>query len=156
MNTTLDYLEAVKQKLKKGDEEVSDYRLAKELEISRAAVSKYKNKGDTLSEETAMKVASILEIEPIVVLAAIHAEKAKTAEIKAAWRGLVERLGSVAAMCLIATGINAFQPAPALASETINTTDDLYIMRNKRRRRKAPQKAKIDLSFLVQNLVGFA
>lgn len=32
----------------------------------------------------------------------------------------------------------------------------IYIMRNKRRVRKAPSKVKIDLSFLVQNLIGFA
>jgi len=135
MQTTQDFLDAVKSKV--GIE--SDYKLAQTLDVSRAAISKYRNNGDSLSDETALKVASVLEIEPIMVIAAIHAEKAKTEETKKVWSALLQRLSGVAATFLIATGINVATPSPANAGAVSGANsislDDVYYVKFKKNKK---------------------
>jgi len=125
MKTTVDVLEALKAKTGAP----SDYALHKILGVTRQAISTYRTNTSTFSDEMCLKVSSILEVDPCLILAIAYAERSANVEVKAAWKTALERISGVAAMCLIATGITAFQPAPALASETINTTDDLYIIR---------------------------
>lgn len=151
MNATNKYLDALKAKTGAA----SDYALASKMDLTRSAISAYRKKNVHFDDKTCLKVASILEIDPLLVITEIHLDRAKSEEEKTAWKGFLERLTGVAAMCLLATGITALQPAPALASEVLNPSNNIHYAKSKRRR-KAPTKAKIDLSFLVQNLVGFA
>ncbi|CAN4270571.1 Cro/C1-type helix-turn-helix domain [Methylophilaceae bacterium] len=110
MKTTIDYLNAVK--VKTGA--TSDYALAKKLDISRAAISKYRLNGDSFSDEVAIKVASILQIDPIMVIASTHAARSKSSDTKAMWNSLFERLGGMAAALVVGVGLTA-SPAPAQA-----------------------------------------
>jgi plasmid maintenance system antidote protein VapI len=121
MNTSNDFLDAVKAKTGA----VSDYSLAQKLEITRAAVSKYRNNRSNLDDETCLKVARILGIDAGIVLAAIHAERAKSVDEKSAWTALFERLGGVAASVMIATTIFS-NSAPVEASERVTSRNDVY------------------------------
>jgi len=83
---SLEYLEAVKNRLGI----TSDYALAAALGVTRSAVSKFQ-KGAVFGDDVALTVAEILEIEPMAVIAAANAERAKTPEQKARWTGLMEK-----------------------------------------------------------------
>lgn len=85
---TQDFLDRTKQKL--GIE--SDYALAKELGISREYLSQFRVGKRAISDEVALKVAKILGISPVQILAVAQAERAKNPEIQAAWNGLLEKI----------------------------------------------------------------
>ncbi|WP_284454387.1 DUF3693 domain-containing protein [Cupriavidus campinensis] len=87
MKTTLEFLEAVRAKLGGA----SDYAIAKELDISRSAVSKYRNGLGGFDDETAVKVARVLDIDPSAVLTAAHAERTKNPELRRIWASLADR-----------------------------------------------------------------
>lgn len=97
MFTTTDYLDSLR--VKTGVP--SDYALQPILGVTRSAISKYRTKREFFSDDMAFKVARILEIDPILVISAIHAERAKTQEEKAAWTGLFEKLGGMAASVML-------------------------------------------------------
>lgn len=85
---TVDYLKQAKRRL--GIE--SDYALAPHLGVTRSSMSKLANGKTTMSDETALKMAEILGIQPAIVLADMHAEREKNPELQAVWRGLVDKL----------------------------------------------------------------
>lgn len=103
---TIEYIEACKQKL--GIE--SDYKLAQALEITRSAMSAYRNSGVTFSRHTAKKVAKILGIHPLRVVADMERQRAKTPEEQAMWRDFA---GKLAAIALGAVGLAAIATYPA-------------------------------------------
>jgi len=128
MNTTIEFLDAVKTKTGAA----SDYALAPILGVTRSAVSKYRNGIDYLGDSTAMRVAEILEIEPASVLAAVHAERAKTAEEKAVWKFIYEKLGGIAAGALIALTATSAAPTPASAAQK-ELSNSVYYVKSRRR-----------------------
>jgi transcriptional regulator with XRE-family HTH domain len=84
--TSLEYLDAVKERLGI----TSDYALAARLGITRSAVSKFQ-KGAVFGDDVALTVAEILQLNPLEVIAAANAERAKTPEQKARWTELMEK-----------------------------------------------------------------
>lgn len=142
MKTTIDYLNDVKAKTGA----VSDYALAKEMGITRAAVSIYMSKKRTFSDETCLKVASILDVDPSEVLIAAHIERTKNETVKNTYQKIFERLGGVAASVLVATSLMA-SPTPAKA-EGLQIQNNVYYVKS-RKRRKIPNP----LEFLVSQLI---
>lgn len=110
----------------------SDYRVAKTLGFSANTISTYRKSGGPMDENIAIKVAHELEVNPAIVLADQAMERAKDGEARTAWNEILERLGGMAAACLIGVGISA-APAPAQAT-TSPLVDSLYIMLRNRRR----------------------
>lgn len=84
---TIEYLQAVKTRL----EITSDYALAARLGITRSAVSKLQQGGVSFSDDVALTIAEILKLNPLVVIAAANAERAKTPEQRARWSGVMEK-----------------------------------------------------------------
>lgn len=89
MGTTIDLLNAVKAK----SGVVSDYALAKKLETSQQVIFNHMTKNRVLGDDIALKAASILEIDPAIVLAMVHSERATSESEKSAWFSIFERLG---------------------------------------------------------------
>ncbi|WP_431068126.1 DUF3693 domain-containing protein [Ralstonia holmesii] len=87
MKTTLDFIEAVSRKLGGA----SDYAVAKALGITRASVSRYRNGHGGFDDETALRVAQLLDIDPGAVAAASHAERAKNPEVRQMWASIFDR-----------------------------------------------------------------
>lgn len=74
----------------------SDYALAPKIGVTRAMVSRYRNRAESLSDDKAMLVADLLELDPGYVLNCMNAERAKTEAAKAAWERAAERLAALA------------------------------------------------------------
>lgn len=85
MNTP-EYLDAVK----KATGISSDYALSKRLGFSLSATSNYRTGRRILDDDAALTIAQALNIDPIIVIAHVNAERAKTPELRARWLGLVE------------------------------------------------------------------
>lgn len=87
----------------------SDYRAAKELELTRSGMSAIRT-GDTatLSENTAIKVAEFLKVDPAGIVLDQVAEKSKSPEVRAALHKVAHQLCilcqvTAGALCLAAT-----------------------------------------------------
>lgn len=87
---TIDYLSAAKKRLGI----TSDYAFAQHLGVTRGAVSLLVNGKVIMSDETAIKIAHILDIDPLELMAAANRERAKTPEAEAVWAGLMARIAT--------------------------------------------------------------
>jgi plasmid maintenance system antidote protein VapI len=87
---TLEFLAACKERL--GIE--SDYALAKALNVAQSSISNYRTGRSRIDDDVALSIAEILGINPLVVIAAANAERAKTDEQKARWTGLMEKFSA--------------------------------------------------------------
>ncbi len=67
----------------------SDYALAKALKISQTGVSNYRVGRSIMEDDVALKIADILELDPLAVIAMANAERSKSPEMKARWLGIV-------------------------------------------------------------------
>lgn len=79
-------------KVKKDYNIASDYALAKRLGISQEGLRKIRDRG--LSDERALQVATLLDLNPGEIMASVRAERAKSPEVKAAWRRIAESMRS--------------------------------------------------------------
>lgn len=122
----------------------SDYAVAKALGLSRATVSNYRVRTPTLDEDTALKVAHALDLNPAIVLADQAMERARDAEARSAWGMVLDRLGGVAASILLGGvlvvgmgGAPDAQAAGRSQNSSDSAGDQLYIVERRKRRRKA-------------------
>lgn len=100
----------------------SDYSAAKQLGVTTSTISWYRRVANkTLDEETAIKVAHALEINPSVILADQSMERARNDEARTAWAEILKQLGGVAAGLFVALNIG-FTPSPAQAAQTAEPT----------------------------------
>jgi len=112
MKTTKEYIEEAKRRL-----EVTDYRLAKILGVSQGAMSHYATGRRIMDDTTAAKLAGILEIEPIQIIAAANAEREK-GEKKEFWENFYKRLGGIAASIFFAVNL-IMTPTPSQAAPVL-------------------------------------
>lgn len=123
MKTTIRYLDEAKVVL---DIE-SDYAMAQFLGVGRSAISGYRTGSRIIDDYAAAKIAGVLGIDPMLVIAAANAEREKTADRKEYWKNFYERLGGVAASLAFVTFIVTSAPLPA--PETLNIhSSDMCIM----------------------------
>ena len=92
-STTVELLDSISRRL--GD--ASDYRIAKELGVDKATVSRWRVGKGTMSDGTALRVAELLGDNPAHVLAAIHADRTDSPEARKVWRKLAASLGTTSA-----------------------------------------------------------
>jgi len=85
---TPSYLNAAKKKLGI----TSDYALAARLGLTRSAISQLQAGRSGMSDETGIKIAEILEINPAQVMLDLAMERARTPETQAIWSGLMNKL----------------------------------------------------------------
>lgn len=116
---TINYIEAAKKKLGI----TSDYAIAKELGMSKAAFSRYKTGGRVIDDYTAAKLAEVLGINALEVIAAANAEREKDSAKVAFWRRLAT--GGKAASLASVLIVGGF-----FAIDQVLTFNELYIMRS--------------------------
>lgn len=69
----------------------SDNALANALGIDRAVISQHRRKrSGVLNDETAYKIAELLDINPAVIMADQHAEGSKNKEIREIWQQIAK------------------------------------------------------------------
>lgn len=113
MKTTIEFLDELKAR----NNGASDYAIAKLLGVTRACTSSYRTGRSYFDDKTAIRVAELLEIDPAQIIACVHYERAKKAEEKAIWKGILERLGGIAAALFI--GVALFQIMPDTAANSV-------------------------------------
>jgi len=101
MKQTVKYLEEIKAKY----ELKSDNALANMLGISRQAISNYRHEGNAFDDTTALRVAELLEKDPMEVIAAANYDRAKSEKEKQVWGDFYKRLGGIAASFTLVTMI---------------------------------------------------
>jgi predicted transcriptional regulator len=101
MKTTLEFISDLKTKTGLD----SDYAIAKHLGITKTALSQYRLGKSFLGDQTAMKVAEMLEIDPAYVVACVHAERTKHAAEKKLWERIATLTAGIAATLLMVTAL---------------------------------------------------
>lgn len=83
----------------------SDYALAKALQTDRRRISEYMAAKRIPDAYTAVKVAEILKVHPMLLIAEFEAENAKTEERKNWWLNFLQRMkaGALGMVVLIST-----------------------------------------------------
>jgi transcriptional regulator with XRE-family HTH domain len=138
MKTTGEYLDAVKAHL----DLPSDYATAKALGVTPSAVSKYRLGRSQPDDLVCARIAEILDIEPMEVIAATHFERSTEPRAKALWEGIWGKAAGAIALNLIvcAVGVSVAPTSKAAASgENQAQSATLYIMSNRRRFRRETQ-----------------
>jgi plasmid maintenance system antidote protein VapI len=107
------YLDAAKRKL--GIE--SDYALAPFLGVTKQAISKLRNGRAVMSNTMAAKIAEILDIDLVRVIADLELERGSNEEL---WRRIARQVAGVLVPAVMAIGAASF-PAPAQAGFNINS-----------------------------------
>lgn len=93
----------------------SDYRVAKELGITRSAISKYRAHPVTIDEETAIKVAQALGVDAAGIIIDQVAERSKSPEVSAALHELANQRLYIMLSLVAAALSKAAEALPALA-----------------------------------------
>lgn len=132
MKTASDYLDAIRAR--HGLD--SDRKAALLLGLSQSAMVRYRHGHDAFSDETARRVAELLDLDPEEVFIAANAQRAKDEQSRAVWESLMKRAGYAAGVILIAAG-TAGAPAPAQASANC-PAGTLCIMSTRRSCRRCP------------------
>lgn len=86
---TTDFLDAVMAQYGLKNES----ELARKLGVSTGAIGNYRAKRSFLSDEMALKVAHLLDVEPLIILACVNAErnlKSGAPEVFDFWANLAE------------------------------------------------------------------
>ncbi len=123
MKSTIEYLDALKARL----DLPSDYAAAKALNVTRAAVSRYRNGQSVFDEPTAVRVAEYLDLDPLEVISACKAESAADAHMRAVWGTIWGKVTGVTVASALAVGLSV---APSVAeSATIQPiVSGLHVM----------------------------
>lgn len=105
MKTTVEYLIAAKAAI--GVE--SDSALGKAIGLHRNAVGQYMNGSRVMDDYTALKVAQILGVDPLEVIAAANHERERSTEKREAWANLwsatTQKMGRAASLMVLALGL---------------------------------------------------
>lgn len=126
MKTTIDFLNDLNSKL--GD--ASDYRVAKELGVTKATVSTWRVGKGTMGEDAALRVADLLGEDPKFVLACVLAERSKSKKAKQVLRQIADGLRRTAAAIAIAiAGFLGVSHAPPARAASVDSPV-MYIMEN--------------------------
>ncbi len=142
MKTTIQWLDAIK----KARGLSSDYAVAKALGVTAQVISHYRNGRRAFDPYTAAKVAELVGVEPMQVIASVEAERARNDEQRAFWRRLAAAW--LLPMCA-AAGLAT--PAPSVQAASVQQVSNLHIMRTRARRRAAAASA---IAELAAALVG--
>lgn len=132
MKTTVEYLDAVKAKL----DLPSDYAAAKALGVTRAAVSRYRNGLGTFDDLTAARVAQILGVEPIEVIAATNFERSSDDRAREVWGAIWGKAAGAIALSLTACAVGLSVAPSIKAAESGNNVITLYYVKWRLRRQQ--------------------
>ncbi|MBB6324358.1 helix-turn-helix domain-containing protein [Paraburkholderia sp. SIMBA_009] len=86
MRTTIEWLDAAKARL----DIQSDYAAAKALGVTRSTISGYRTGRTVFDEKICIRVAEILGVDPLEVIASARVESAKDAETRGVWMHALE------------------------------------------------------------------
>lgn len=92
MKTAADYLDAIRDRYNLK----SDSAAAAMLGLTRSSISRFRLGEDSFSEPTALRVAELLDLDPVEIAIASLAQRAKAPESRALWERALARLAPAA------------------------------------------------------------
>src|SRR3569833_3855996 len=114
MKTTVDYMLALQKTLDLG----TPYAIAKYLGIAPSSVYRYLAGEQKMDDYTALKVAQALELNPLEVIAATNAERAKNEKEIAEWTKIFKLSAGRAAAMLTGLATSAWKPSSKARSRS--------------------------------------
>ena len=118
MKTVNDYLDDLAALSRNAGGKGTDYAIYRMLGVSAPSVITSWRKGRTAPDDAmALKIADALGVEPLEVLAACHAARARDEKTRSAWEK-IQRRAAGAAAALVAFAILALPSLPVAASQT--------------------------------------
>lgn len=108
---TTDYVDELRVKL----DARSDFALSKLLGIAHNQIGRYR-KGGTFDNTMALRVAELLDVSPLTVIADMELERAKDAKARDTWATFLSKAASIACAATIGIGAGT-APAPSNASD---------------------------------------
>lgn len=85
-----EYLDALRAKLNLP----SDYALQKELGVTKAAISKYRNNKAHFDDAVCRRVGNLLEKHPGIVMLDMQRQRAREPEDQAMWNAILEKFST--------------------------------------------------------------
>lgn len=140
----------------------SDYKLADSLGVTTSVVYHWRAGKGYPSDENALQIAQILDVDPLYVMAVFHREREPNARIKRTWARLarVAKRG-LAAVYIIILGSASMAPSPAAvslqAAQAQVTIYTLYALRRRLRRARRWCWARVNCkNRTIENCHGMA
>jgi hypothetical protein len=96
--------------------DASDYRIAKELGVTKQTVSAWRVGKGTMSDATAVHVAELLGENPAYVLAVVHEERTDSPEAQKVWKKIAATFGGKAAVIILTAGLASFGKVDSAAA----------------------------------------
>lgn len=132
---TIDYLELIKKTYRQNDKPLSDNKLSQLLNIGRSAIHGYRNHNKTFSDNVAIKVSELLQIDPRIVLTDMNIERSERAnhdESVTIWKSIKNHLEHATTAGIIAVILSCGFLVTPENSEAYNVEDThrLNIMLN--------------------------
>ena len=115
----------------------SDYRLAQLLGATKQGVSQWRSEVTQMDDRYCMRLAELIRVDPLQVIAEIRAERETDPATVKLWRRMAtmaEKYGHAAALALAilaTTGMATFSPTPLASapySDARETAPTMYIM----------------------------
>lgn len=104
---------------------VTDYRLAKVLDVGHSRISNYRNGRSTLDTAICWKIAELLGIDARQIIAEVEADRAKDEAGRRVWLGRLSALGGkAAAVAISSTMLLGATPGEVRASTV--SADSVY------------------------------
>jgi intergrase/recombinase len=119
MKSIIDYLDDCKRKTG------SDNKTAQSMDIERTTIANIRKRGQ-MSDETAIKIAELLKIDPSEILLAATIARSEGA-VKTAWEKISKRTGIAAGIIL---AVNTALPSVEAHYEGKSNGQGMYIMLN--------------------------
>jgi plasmid maintenance system antidote protein VapI len=101
MKTTADFLDDLRAKLGLS----SDNKLAVAMGWKRQHLSPFRQNRATFSDETAVKIARLLEVAPDYIMACMAAQRSKTPETRSAWERIARKVAAAVLLCAGLSGL---------------------------------------------------
>jgi len=104
----------------------SNYRLARVLDVPETTVQRW-NTGKSIPDDAkSVQLAQLAKLDPVEVVAAMHAERASKGPMAEIYQAIAERAGQAAAAAFVAVILSTFTGGPdgtALAATRANASD---------------------------------
>jgi transcriptional regulator with XRE-family HTH domain len=121
MKTTVEFLDDAKAALGV----TRDTDLARAIGLSKQQISLLRSGVNCFGDETARRIAEVLDIDAAYVIACAYAERSRDPQIKGVWVRMAQAFASMA----IAAGVGVGM-APPPAHATLHNANDLSIIRS--------------------------
>jgi len=121
MRTSIQLVEEVRKILEIATgEAISNYRISKELGISRQMVSQVFNYGKHLPEQSVIGMSKILNEPQEALLAELNAERAKRTDVREIWERVARQLMHTAAAIMLVVGLVTASDDVEAADSTVS------------------------------------